>query len=46
VQPRRFKRIGIADKFVSTVGDQTYLRKEIGLSRDAIAAAVRSTLQQ
>lgn len=46
VQPRRFRRIGIKDTFISTVGDQTYLRNEIGLSRDAIAVAVRSMLQQ
>jgi transketolase len=45
VQPKRFRRLGIKDTFVSTVGDQAYLRTEIGLDRQAIAASVRAVLE-
>jgi transketolase len=45
IQPKHFRRLGIKDTFVSTVGDQAYLRTEIGLDRQAIAATVRNVLE-
>jgi transketolase C-terminal domain/subunit len=45
VRPQRFRRLGIKDSFVTTVGDQAYLRTEIGLDRTAIAASVRAALE-
>lgn len=35
-RPRRFKRLGIADTYVSAVGDQEYLRATAGIDRRSI----------
>jgi len=40
VRPKRFRRIGIRDTFVSEVGDQAFLRGRIGLDHLGIADAV------
>jgi transketolase len=45
VRPKRFKRLGIADCFVSVVGDQEYLRREVGIDRAGIARRVRELLR-
>ena len=42
---RGFKRLGLADCYPSTVGDQTYLRARYGLDRHAVAAALREMLR-
>lgn len=44
VAVRGFKRIGLADRFPSVVGDQRYLRAHYGMDAPAIAAAVRSLI--
>jgi len=44
VRPRRFKRLGIPDRYTSVVGDQDYLRKSIGIDRQSIADAVVALL--
>lgn len=43
-RPRRFRRIGIDDTYVSIVGDQSYLRAAIGLDRHGIARTVCALL--
>jgi transketolase len=40
VRPRRFRRLGIRDKYTSVVGDQDYLRREVGIDRESIAKSV------
>ncbi len=42
--PKRFRRIGIRDSYVSVVGDQSYLREMVGLDRRSIAQSVRELL--
>lgn len=42
--PRAFRRLGLRDLYPSVVGDQAYLRREYGLCRKAIVAAVLSML--
>lgn len=42
--PKRFRRLGIRDTYISTVGDQNYLRARVGVDRNSIAAAVRELL--
>jgi transketolase len=37
----RFYRVGLREGFSTLVGDQAYLRKRLGIDRDAIAAKVR-----
>lgn len=44
VAPRRFRRVGLENRFSSIVGSQEYLRAQYGLDAASIAAAVRSTL--
>ena len=44
VMPRRFLRLGIRDEYVAVVGDQSYLRKHVGIDRETIAARVRTLL--
>ena len=44
-RPRAFKRLGIADRFTSAVGDQQYLRELAGIDRVSIARQVRSLVQ-
>jgi transketolase len=36
-RPQRFQRIGINDTYVSVVGEQSYLRTQVGLDRVSIA---------
>jgi transketolase len=43
-RPRRFKRLGIPDRYTSVVGDQDYLRRQVGIDRESIAVAVVSLL--
>lgn len=43
-RPRRFRRIGIDDVYISAVGDQAYLRIQVGLDHKAIVRAVRALL--
>jgi transketolase len=45
VRPRSFLRLGIRDTYVSTVGDQAYLRAHAGIDSASIAAAVRRQLR-
>lgn len=45
VRPRRFRRLGIADKYTSIVGDQQFLRAHVGLDHRSVAAAARQLLQ-
>jgi transketolase len=45
VRPRRFKRLGIPDRYTSVVGDQDYLRKAVGIDRQSIADAVVGLLK-
>jgi transketolase len=42
--PARFLRLGIPDQYVAVVGDQAYMRAEIGIDRAAIARKVRQLL--
>jgi transketolase len=44
IRPRRFRRLGIGDTYISTVGDQSYLRARVGLDRSSVTAAVRELL--
>lgn len=43
-RPRCFVRLGLRDRFATAVGSQEHLRRQYGLDRGAIAAAVRSIL--
>ena len=43
--PRRFRRLGIEDAYVGTVGGQAYLRRQCGLDADGIVRAVRELLR-
>lgn len=43
-RPRRFRRLGIADRYTSVVGDQEYLRRETGIDRHSVARAVTELL--
>jgi transketolase len=43
-RPARFRRLGIDDTFVSVVGDQSYLRRHVGIDRTAIVSAARTLL--
>jgi transketolase len=45
-RPQRFKRIGIQDTYVSTVGDQTFLRAKIGLDCDSLCTAILGVMQR
>lgn len=45
-RPRRFLRLGIPDQYTSIVGDQAYLRSQVGLDRSNIAARVRRLLDE
>lgn len=45
-RPRRFRRLGIADTYVSVVGDQDYLRARVGIDRASIARAARELLER
>ena len=38
--PPRFRRLGIRDTYISVVGDQTFLRKAVGIDHDGIVATV------
>jgi transketolase len=42
--PKRFRRLGIHDRYVKTVGEQNFLRKQNGLDRDSIASEVINLL--
>jgi transketolase len=42
IRPKRFRRLGILDKYVSIVGDQGYLRRTIGLDRASLATSFSS----
>jgi transketolase len=42
----RFQRIGLPDQFRSRVGDQFYLRSQMGLDRNGILSKVESFLSQ
>jgi transketolase len=44
VRPRRFLRLGIKDRFTSTVGDQDYLRRANGIDRHGIAKSVATLI--
>ena len=44
IRPRRFRRLGIRDSFVSIVGDQAFLRAQAGIDQSAITAAVQQLL--
>jgi len=44
-RPRRFRRLGIRDRFTSIVGDQSFLRREVGIDRDSVAKAVLDLLR-
>lgn len=44
VRPRKFRRLGIRDAYVSVVGDQDFLRAQVGIDRASIASAVRALL--
>jgi transketolase len=44
-QPVRFRRIGLANKFSTKVGDQNYLREQYGLDVDGILGAVEKAWQ-
>jgi len=44
VVPPVFRRIGVADTFPGTVGDQQYLRSACGLDRHAVVSAFREAL--
>ncbi len=39
-RPRRFRRLGIPDRYTSIVGDQGYLRRTVGLDRHSISQAI------
>ncbi len=41
---RGFRRIGLADRFPSVVGDQDYLRAHYGMDRHAVIATLRALL--
>jgi len=41
-RPRRFKRLGIQDRYTSIVGDQAFLRRAVGIDRDSIVQSVRA----
>ncbi len=43
-RPRRFKRLGIPDVYMSVVGDQSYLRAQVGIDRRGIFEAARRLL--
>jgi transketolase len=43
-RPRRFRRLGLQDRYMSTVGEQSYLRRLCGLDRDSILQAVLGLL--
>ncbi len=45
VRPARFRRLGIPDRYAGLVGDQDYLRKEVGIDRQSIADAVVALLK-
>jgi transketolase C-terminal domain/subunit len=44
-RPRTFLRIGLPNRFVSTVGTQDYLRNEYGLDANNIAQKTARALQ-
>jgi transketolase len=43
--PKRFKRLGIRDRFMSEVGDQDYLRRTVGIDRANIHKQVGDLLK-
>jgi transketolase len=45
VRPRKFRRLGVRDRYVSIVGDQDFLRSHAKLDYASVAAAVRELLQ-
>ena len=44
IRPKKFRRLGIQDSFVSVVGDQAFLRVQAGIDQAAVASAVRQLL--
>jgi transketolase len=44
VRPRRFRRMGIQDRYTSVVGDQDYLRHAVGIDRESISRTVAQLL--
>ena len=44
-RPKRFRRLGIGDRFVSIVGDQGYLRKHVEIDAASIAAMAQEMLR-
>lgn len=45
IRPRRFRRLGIRDTYVSVVGDQAFLRAQVGIDSASVASAVRLLLE-
>jgi transketolase len=45
IRPKIFKRLGINDTYIATVGDQAYLRALVGIDRLGIERAARTLLQ-
>lgn len=43
-RPKRFRRLGIGNDFVTVVGDQSYLRKQVGIDELSIVAAAQRLL--
>lgn len=46
LRPRRYLRLGIPDQYTSIVGDQAYLRSQVGLDRGSIAARIQRLLEE
>lgn len=46
LRPRRYLRLGIPDQYTSIVGDQAYLRRQVGLDRNSIATSVQRLLEE
>lgn len=45
-QKRRFKKIGVEDRFMKIVGDQEYLRSQNGLSPERLARSIASLVKK
>ena len=44
VRPHWFKRLGIPDRYTSTVGDQAYLRSAVGIDSESIIRTVHAQI--
>jgi transketolase len=45
IRPRRFRRLGVPDQYVSIVGDQTFLRAYAQIDCAAVISVVRDLLK-